>query len=175
MGRSKRREAARQLIVVAPQVGRFLRRALETMKEPEPVSVIRYAVLRSLAEREYGNAELASNTGVSTPTMSGVVDQLVRCGWVERRVDPEDRRAVRLTITDAGRREFEEVQAALIDEAGKLFEDLPAETVECLTDGFVRLEAALKEHRDDLRRGGTLDEQVGVATQRRSERARSTV
>jgi DNA-binding MarR family transcriptional regulator len=37
------------------------------------------------------------------PTMSGVVDGLVNGGYVERREDPEDRRKLRLFLTERAR------------------------------------------------------------------------
>ena len=43
--------------------------------------------------------------GWSSPgTLTSVVNTLVREGYVERRPDPEDRRVVRLYVTDKGRR-----------------------------------------------------------------------
>jgi DNA-binding MarR family transcriptional regulator len=47
--------------------------------------------------------ELAAGELVAQPTMSAVVAGLVRQGWVKRRPDASDRRAVRLHLTQAGR------------------------------------------------------------------------
>lgn len=46
--------------------------------------------------------ELAEQVGVSTPTMSGVVDRIAAKGWVEREHDPADRRRVLLRPTADG-------------------------------------------------------------------------
>jgi DNA-binding MarR family transcriptional regulator len=45
---------------------------------------------------------LARRLGLTTPTVSGLVDKLARAGLVERGRRAEDRRLVPLTLTDAG-------------------------------------------------------------------------
>ncbi len=52
-------------------------------------------------------AELAAAEQVQPPTMSRVVDALVEAGLVTREVKPGDRRSVRITATEAGRRLLE--------------------------------------------------------------------
>jgi DNA-binding MarR family transcriptional regulator len=49
-------------------------------------------------------AHLATYRCVTPPSVSVVVDELVRAGWVERRRSEEDRRVVVLSMTPAGRR-----------------------------------------------------------------------
>lgn len=45
---------------------------------------------------------LADHLGVSTPTVSGIVERVVSRGWLEREHDPEDRRRLLLRITPEG-------------------------------------------------------------------------
>lgn len=51
--------------------------------------------------------ELAAAEQVAPPSITKVATRLVDEGFVERKVDPDDRRVVRLVITDAGRRQLE--------------------------------------------------------------------
>src|SRR3954447_23520556 len=51
--------------------------------------------------------ELAERLLVTKGNVCGVLDRLERLGWVERRSDPEDRRANRLHLTAGGRRKVE--------------------------------------------------------------------
>ncbi|WP_131106110.1 MarR family winged helix-turn-helix transcriptional regulator [Ornithinimicrobium sufpigmenti] len=46
--------------------------------------------------------DLAEQIGVSTSTMSGIVDRIVAKGWIEREPDPVDRRRVLLHPTHEG-------------------------------------------------------------------------
>ena len=46
--------------------------------------------------------ELAARLSVTPPTISGIVDRLVRLGLVRREDDPADRRLVRNYLTDKG-------------------------------------------------------------------------
>lgn len=47
--------------------------------------------------------ELAERLLVTKGNVVGLIDRVSAAGWVERRPDPEDRRANRLYLTDAGR------------------------------------------------------------------------
>ena len=53
--------------------------------------------------------ELGRAVGMDKTTLTGELDHLERSGWVERNVDPRDRRARLLTVTRAG----EEVRQAV--------------------------------------------------------------
>ena len=46
--------------------------------------------------------ELARSLGIEGPTLTRHLDGMERAGLVERRRDPNDRRAVQVEITDAG-------------------------------------------------------------------------
>jgi DNA-binding MarR family transcriptional regulator len=62
-------------------------------------------VLRVLLARDGLKSSDVAARGWSSPgTLTSVVNTLVREGYVERRSDPEDRRVVRLYVTDEGRR-----------------------------------------------------------------------
>ena len=55
--------------------------------------------------------DLAARMGVSAPTASRSVDALHELGLVERVVDPHDRRALNIDLTDHGRSLLEERKA----------------------------------------------------------------
>jgi DNA-binding MarR family transcriptional regulator len=67
---------------------------------------------------------LAARVGASDPTVSRAIDGMVAAGTVERRPDPDDRRAVLLVPTAGGRdwveRRRREVAAALADALGSM-------------------------------------------------------
>jgi DNA-binding MarR family transcriptional regulator len=68
------------------------------------VSLAGLGVLRVLMSCDGMKASEVADRAWSTPgTLTAVVNTLVRDGFVERRPDPDDRRVVRLYVTDAGR------------------------------------------------------------------------
>jgi len=47
---------------------------------------------------------LAKERGISPPTATGLIDRLVKAGYVKRESDPEDRRVVMVSLTKSGER-----------------------------------------------------------------------
>ncbi|MDG0813274.1 MarR family winged helix-turn-helix transcriptional regulator [Cohnella rhizosphaerae] len=89
---------------------------------PEQWSVLFYASQSAgLIQRELGE-----RAGKDKPTTTRIVDHLVRKGWVVRRQDHADRRAIYIKATDAGRQ--------LIEETKPIEEAVLAEVTSCLTD-----------------------------------------
>jgi DNA-binding MarR family transcriptional regulator len=56
--------------------------------------------------------DLADLLGVDAPTVTRKVQQLEREELVGRRVDPDDRRAVRVCLTPSGRRTIDRIRMA---------------------------------------------------------------
>src|SRR3954471_24276917 len=83
-----------------------------------PTSMPR-ALWRALAQLEDLGptrvSDLAAADRVSQPTATMVEQKLVERGWVERCADPADRRAVRVTITDAGKEALSRTREAAAD------------------------------------------------------------
>lgn len=68
------------------------------------LSLSQFDVLATLAHGEgITQQELAERLLVTKGNVVGLIDRVGAAGWVERRPDPEDRRANRLYLTDAGR------------------------------------------------------------------------
>ena len=55
-------------------------------------------------QRECSMGQLARSLGIGLSAATGLADRLVQHGLMEREVAPEDRRLVRLRLTEAGRR-----------------------------------------------------------------------
>ena len=71
--------------------------------------------------------ELAELLGVSTATVSGLVDRMVERGVLERREDPTDRRVRRVAPSPAGEELLEEMERAEDDMRGRLLRRLDLE------------------------------------------------
>ncbi len=79
-----------------------LGRLLETNSTAE-LSLPQYRVLGVLSTGEERASQLAARLSVAKPTLTALVDSLVERGYVIREAADGDRRAVRLSITPAGR------------------------------------------------------------------------
>ncbi|MEK0317670.1 MarR family winged helix-turn-helix transcriptional regulator [Cohnella sp. 56] len=108
---------------------------------PEQWSVLYYA---SRTERLI-QRELGERAGKDKPTTTRIVDHLVRKGWVARRADEADRRAILIEATPEGRRLIEQtipVERQTMEEAGAC---LTAEERETLLDLLHRLSRHLDQ------------------------------
>lgn len=84
----------------------ILVRAFETHLQRYGLTSARFAVLLTLqsAPGHRGTpSALAERINVSRPTVTGILDGLVRSGLVRRVADREDRRRVAVELTDRGR------------------------------------------------------------------------
>jgi DNA-binding MarR family transcriptional regulator len=89
--------------------------------------------------------ELAACEQVSPPTMTKVVEKLESRGFVTRRVDPDDRRVARLTVTTAGTRYLERTRARRTAWLAARLGEIDAEQRAQLTSTIELLEAIIGE------------------------------
>jgi DNA-binding MarR family transcriptional regulator len=79
-------------------------RTLDQALESHGLSVPQFDILATLGFSEgITQQELAQRLLVTKGNICGMIDRMETNGWVERRPDPEDRRANRLFLTDRGR------------------------------------------------------------------------
>jgi DNA-binding MarR family transcriptional regulator len=84
--------------------------------------------------------ELATIEGVAQPSMTALVTSLERTGYVERRSDPNDKRAVLVALTDAGRDRLSTRRHAGAERFAELVERLSAEEISLLTAALPALD-----------------------------------
>ncbi len=103
---------ARALLAVMPFFGRL---AVVTAREHGTVSPERAKALLRLSAGGLRAGELAQQCMLTPPAMTELVEGLVRDGLVRREDDPSDRRAVRVSLTAAGRREADRYHGAFAE------------------------------------------------------------
>ncbi len=69
--------------------------------------------------------ELAVYTVTEQSTLSRALDQLQADGLIHRKTDPDDSRATRVTITDAGRYLFADLWPHMLAAQDRMFRDIP--------------------------------------------------
>ncbi|EAS48164.1 transcriptional regulator [marine gamma proteobacterium HTCC2207] len=86
---------------------------------------------------------LADIIGVTAITMTGLVDRLERNDWVERRQDPQDRRAKRVFLTDKVEPLIEKIKLVGIEVRESALKGISASERQQLTDLLSRMRANL--------------------------------
>jgi len=87
--------------------------------------------------------DLAERLGVTAPTASRAVDGLVEHGMLERRPDPADRRAVRISLTAEGRSLVDERKSRLLAAFLPAVATMPPADQERLVELLTELDGAL--------------------------------
>ncbi|MFT4200346.1 MarR family winged helix-turn-helix transcriptional regulator [Gordonia sp. (in: high G+C Gram-positive bacteria)] len=77
---------------------------------------------------------LAEREGIRMPTATALVDGLIKVGLVDRRPDPDDRRAVLVELTDTGRVQVEAVRRRRDDALATALGQLPEDKKHALAD-----------------------------------------
>jgi DNA-binding MarR family transcriptional regulator len=100
-GRSAHSAVCLRLMQLFPRVSRGMRRWQDgaAPPTPAPLSPRHVAALEQLRGGPLTVSELASRLGLTLPTVSGVLADLDRAGFVLRRADPADRRRTIVQIS----------------------------------------------------------------------------
>lgn len=93
---------ARELIHGVFDLQRVIRCLSATELKHGDLGVASQGVLRMIAEHGGRAVDLAGKLGVSAPVLSRHLAELEGLGFVERRRDPDDRRAQLVALTEAG-------------------------------------------------------------------------
>jgi DNA-binding MarR family transcriptional regulator len=109
------------------------------------VSAHQVSVLAQLDRRTpYTVSVLASAMGVSLPTISLLVDRLVRAGLIRKDRDPADRRRIQLRLTAAGERVVESRSLLDADRVRALLGSLTPEELTLGVEGLATLAQAAR-------------------------------
>ncbi len=141
-----------RLVATIPQVMRHLVAHARRRPGWRKLTYQQYNVLRIIhTQAPVGQAEIARRLMVSAPVVTRLASSLVDAGLVERRHDPEDRRAVRLALTAAGRRRSSAMRRDLLAAAAELIEPLPDKRRAGVAAALDELEVLLPGRGDERR------------------------
>ena len=121
---------------------------IQSGKEPHAISnhELFYRVSNSIQQK--GNmtmGELSSALAVPLSTATRIVDWLVDNGYVQRLSDPEDRRIVRVALTDIGYEMHEIIESYIRQRVQQIFSCLTLEEQATLLTLIGKVVFALKE------------------------------
>ncbi|HTX46075.1 MAG TPA: MarR family winged helix-turn-helix transcriptional regulator [Solirubrobacteraceae bacterium] len=81
-------------------------------------------------------ADVVASLGLSKQGASQLIDALVLRGYVERRIDPEDRRRMGVRLTPRGRRAATAIRAAIDEVEAAVTELITADQLQALRAGL---------------------------------------
>lgn len=94
------------------KVNRKLRTMFDARVKKRGLTLARARLMMQIAAREGDSqSELAETLQIEQPSLVGLLDGLEKKGFVERRTTPDDRRANRIFLTPAARREADSMTA----------------------------------------------------------------
>lgn len=103
VGTAGRAELTARITAAEAQLHAAAMRLVPTLPIPADLTLRQLQVLALLRQSPDATGQaLAETMGVSTPTVSGLVERVASKGWVDRRHDPQDRRRVLLRLTAEG-------------------------------------------------------------------------
>ncbi len=107
-------ECAKQALRLIPQFSRWVSAQVEQDHIGGDLSLRQLTVLYYIREQTPTLGFIAKQLMVTPAVVTGIVDRLERRGFVRRTSDPGDRRVVRLSLTDSGRKISIETELGLI-------------------------------------------------------------
>lgn len=111
----------------------MLERSLDELSLPQ------FRVLSLIASSPERAGRIATLTGVSRPSLTGVLDGLVQHGLVRRVNVDGDRRGVSLEITDAGRAALDRAQQSVTARLDAVLAQVPDHDRRAVVDGLAAL------------------------------------
>lgn len=123
------------------------------------ISPGKYSVLMELVALEKVNtaskeglspSQIADRVGVTRPTVTGLIDGLVRQAYVERVFDPDDRRRITIHLTQAGRKFLDELLPVQFQRMAAICSDLDAREQESLRALLGEIESATDDLMSEL-------------------------
>ena len=130
---------AQELAKFMPVIGRsILMEFFQTFDIPQ-TQLFALMALQDMGECRLG--ELSQKLNVSAPTASGIVDRMVKSGYVIRDHDTEDRRAVKICLSSKGKKYAKHFRETITKRWSEVLGRLPEKDRE----GFLRIILKIKD------------------------------
>jgi DNA-binding MarR family transcriptional regulator len=138
--------AASLLIHLVPIIQRVAVAAMRGAPHTAGMTLAQFRVLGRLSERDYRAGELAEALEVGAATLTVTADTLEERGLIERaRGLPDDRRAVVLRLTPAGRALFRALKSRAVGGISRLLERSEPAERRALVVGLEALQRGLRD------------------------------
>lgn len=138
-----------QLFNTMLQFGKLMAQQTQESHEEKMATRLQFFALKFLKDQPNGTiGDLAKPLHLSKSSTTQLIERLVKLGLVERVDDKEDRRIIRLVITENGEKEFVVLRKRLMEKMQKIFSKIPPEDLRELIRIHTNLIETLKREQD---------------------------
>lgn len=114
-----------ELISVMQEIWRFVMRQHKESFEDSRTTMLQFHTLRYIAEKKsIIMKELAEHLHMTVSSATQLINRLYDLGFVTRTSDKEDRRLIRLNITEKGKKELAEIKKKKVQYMKNVFSKL---------------------------------------------------
>jgi DNA-binding MarR family transcriptional regulator len=118
------------------------------------ISLAQCHVILEIGLRKLTNiSQLAENLSLDKSTLSRTIDGLVNLGSIERVPDPNDRRFMKLSLTEAGEKVFNNINDFCNQDYQNIFNNIPKEKHDQVIESVSLLAQAMIEIRKNKSQG----------------------
>jgi DNA-binding MarR family transcriptional regulator len=129
---------------VTNDVARLLRRNFNRRAQPLGLTQVQWRALARLARNEgMRQVDLAESLELQPMTVARLIDRMEAAGWVQRRPDPGDRRAVQLYLTPKAEPMIDQIRALAAETRGDAFTGLTPDALDAFYDTLHRIKENL--------------------------------
>jgi MarR family transcriptional regulator, transcriptional regulator for hemolysin len=126
------------------EVARLLRRNFNHRAQPLGLTQVQWRALARLARNEgMRQVDLAESLELQPMTVARLIDRMETAGWVQRRRDPRDRRAVQLHLTPKAEPMIDQIRALAAETRGDAFAGLTPAALDAFYDTLHRIKENL--------------------------------
>lgn len=139
------KSAAKEIAVLIPKLMTGIKAG---MMVPQSVTPSQMTVMMALHEFKICTVGfLSRQLGVSDPTVTGIVDRLVRLGYVKRQRGIEDRRIVLVSLTRKGEEIIKKIQGIIRQHWARILSQLTDKERDTYIDIMHKIIKVTAEHR----------------------------
>ncbi len=102
-------------------------------------------------KREVSLVDLATSFGLDTSTLSRMIQGLVVLGLVSRLTDEKDRRYVSISLSEQGRKLFDQIETTFNTYFSQVLDLVPSEKKEAVIEGIGLFSDAIRKHNQSSR------------------------
>jgi DNA-binding MarR family transcriptional regulator len=144
---TNREPLERNVVLLTHQIAYHGRQMFAAGLEREKLSLAHWMILEDLLEQPRTMRELAQTVAMPPSSVTGLVDSLVERHHVERISDPEDRRIVRVRLSESGQAHVGNIRTHLMQQYQNAMSDLGIPDLLLLERMYQTMLARMLEYR----------------------------